>query len=99
MSSQKTGFESIVHHQSYFSHFLICPFFFAFSLYFVTSYQAMSSIATQSLFTRFLNSPAGPKTIHFWAPTFKWVRRKFTREIDETGFNMKTIGSCYCWFE
>ncbi|XP_022142591.1 mitochondrial pyruvate carrier 4 [Momordica charantia] len=20
----------------------------------------------------FLNHPAGPKTIHFWAPTFKW---------------------------
>ncbi|CAO3608843.1 unnamed protein product [Mucor hiemalis] len=32
----------------------------------------MSSVATQSLFNRFLNSPAGPKTIHFWAPTFKW---------------------------
>lgn len=22
--------------------------------------------------TAFLNHPAGPKTIHFWAPTFKW---------------------------
>lgn len=21
---------------------------------------------------RFWNHPAGPKTIHFWAPTFKW---------------------------
>lgn len=21
----------------------------------------------------FWNSPAGPKTIHFWAPTFKWA--------------------------
>ncbi|KAL7186621.1 hypothetical protein ACSBR2_028366 [Camellia fascicularis] len=21
----------------------------------------------------FWNHPAGPKTIHFWAPTFKWV--------------------------
>ncbi|KAG2202631.1 hypothetical protein INT47_002063 [Mucor saturninus] len=32
----------------------------------------MSFLATQSVFNRFLNSPAGPKTIHFWAPTFKW---------------------------
>ncbi|KAI9266393.1 mitochondrial pyruvate carrier [Helicostylum pulchrum] len=32
----------------------------------------MSSVASTSLLTRFLNSPAGPKTIHFWAPTFKW---------------------------
>ncbi|KAI9007073.1 putative FMP43-protein found in mitochondrial proteome [Gaertneriomyces semiglobifer] len=23
-------------------------------------------------FTRFLNHPAGPKTIHFWAPAMKW---------------------------
>jgi hypothetical protein len=33
----------------------------------------MSSVATQSLLSRFINSPAGPKTIHFWAPTMKWV--------------------------
>uniref|UniRef100_A0A0C9RRY0 Mitochondrial pyruvate carrier n=1 Tax=Wollemia nobilis TaxID=56998 RepID=A0A0C9RRY0_9CONI len=25
-----------------------------------------------SKFQAFLNHPAGPKTIHFWAPTFKW---------------------------
>ncbi|KAJ3021316.1 Mitochondrial pyruvate carrier 2 [Thoreauomyces humboldtii] len=25
-----------------------------------------------SAFQRFLNHPAGPKTIHFWAPTMKW---------------------------
>lgn len=25
-----------------------------------------------SAFTRFLNSPTGPRTIHFWAPTLKW---------------------------
>ena len=24
------------------------------------------------MFTKFLNHPAGPKTIHFWAPTMKW---------------------------
>ncbi|CAK9234439.1 unnamed protein product [Sphagnum jensenii] len=25
-----------------------------------------------SKLTAFWNHPAGPKTIHFWAPTFKW---------------------------
>jgi hypothetical protein len=25
-----------------------------------------------STFRAFLNHPAGPKTIHFWAPIFKW---------------------------
>ncbi|KAI9591088.1 mitochondrial pyruvate carrier [Syncephalis fuscata] len=25
-----------------------------------------------SAFQRFLNHPAGPKTIHFWAPAMKW---------------------------
>mmetsp|Transcript_6302 Transcript_6302/g.18079 ORF Transcript_6302/g.18079 Transcript_6302/m.18079 type:complete len:111 (-) Transcript_6302:1262-1594(-) len=24
-------------------------------------------------FQKFWNHPAGPKTIHFWAPTFKWA--------------------------
>ncbi|KAK2080745.1 Mitochondrial pyruvate carrier 4 [Prototheca wickerhamii] len=26
-----------------------------------------------SRFASFWNHPAGPKTIHFWAPTFKWA--------------------------
>ena len=25
-----------------------------------------------SAFQRFLNHPAGPKTVHFWAPVMKW---------------------------
>ncbi|KAF9159396.1 Mitochondrial pyruvate carrier 2 [Actinomortierella ambigua] len=37
----------------------------------------MSSSATnaiaQSGFQKFLNHPAGPKTIHFWAPAAKWA--------------------------
>ncbi|KAJ2000468.1 Mitochondrial pyruvate carrier subunit [Coemansia thaxteri] len=28
--------------------------------------------AGTSAFSRFLNSPVGPKTIHFWAPAMKW---------------------------
>ncbi|ORY97897.1 mitochondrial pyruvate carrier [Syncephalastrum racemosum] len=29
--------------------------------------------STQSVLQRFINSPAGPKTIHFWAPAAKWA--------------------------
>ncbi|KAJ1855891.1 Mitochondrial pyruvate carrier subunit [Coemansia sp. RSA 1822] len=28
--------------------------------------------ASTSAFSKFLNSPVGPKTIHFWAPAMKW---------------------------
>ncbi|CAO3652016.1 unnamed protein product [Mucor hiemalis] len=27
---------------------------------------------TKSVFRKFIDSPAGPKTIHFWAPAMKW---------------------------
>ena len=33
----------------------------------------MAAAASQSTFQKFLNSPAGPKTIHFWAPAMIWV--------------------------
>lgn len=33
-----------------------------------------NSLCVTSLFHFFSHHPAGPKTIHFWAPTFKWVR-------------------------
>ncbi|KAL1916505.1 uncharacterized protein VTP21DRAFT_5696 [Calcarisporiella thermophila] len=33
----------------------------------------MASAASQSAFQKFLNHPAGPKTIHFWAPAMKWA--------------------------
>ncbi|KAJ8660239.1 hypothetical protein O0I10_004099 [Lichtheimia ornata] len=33
----------------------------------------MTAVASQSAFQKFLNSPAGPKTIHFWAPAMKWA--------------------------
>jgi hypothetical protein len=29
-------------------------------------------MASQTALAAFLNHPAGPKTIHFWAPAFKW---------------------------
>ncbi|KAG2582219.1 hypothetical protein PVAP13_6KG198100 [Panicum virgatum] len=35
-----------------------------------------------SRFQAFWNHPAGPKTIHFWAPTFKW------------GINMANLIDC-----
>ncbi|KAK7537545.1 uncharacterized protein J3D65DRAFT_387110 [Phyllosticta citribraziliensis] len=28
--------------------------------------------SNQSGFSKFLNSPVGPKTVHFWAPVMKW---------------------------
>ncbi|KAK2447927.1 mitochondrial pyruvate carrier [Trifolium repens] len=31
-----------------------------------------SFVMAASKLQAFLNHPAGPKTIHFWAPTFKW---------------------------
>jgi mitochondrial pyruvate carrier 2 len=33
----------------------------------------MSTATVGSRLTAFWNHPAGPKTIHFWAPTFKWA--------------------------
>merc|ERR1712136_396683 len=30
-------------------------------------------LATMSAIRAFINHPAGPLTIHFWAPTFKWA--------------------------
>ncbi|KAI8476639.1 MAG: light induced protein like protein [Monoraphidium minutum] len=32
----------------------------------------MATAGLGSKFAAFWNHPAGPKTIHFWAPTFKW---------------------------
>ncbi|KAJ3049156.1 Mitochondrial pyruvate carrier 2 [Rhizophlyctis rosea] len=34
--------------------------------------MAAASGQAGSAFGRFLNHPAGPKTIHFWAPAMKW---------------------------
>ncbi|KND00662.1 protein 44 [Spizellomyces punctatus DAOM BR117] len=34
--------------------------------------MAAASAHTGSAFARFWNHPAGPKTIHFWAPAMKW---------------------------
>ncbi|KAI9018515.1 mitochondrial pyruvate carrier [Phycomyces nitens] len=34
--------------------------------------SSASSAVAQTAIQRFINSPAGPKTIHFWAPLTKW---------------------------
>ncbi|KAJ2818735.1 Mitochondrial pyruvate carrier subunit [Coemansia sp. 'formosensis'] len=34
--------------------------------------MSAAAAAGSSAFSRFLNSPVGPKTIHFWAPAMKW---------------------------
>ncbi|KAK5108815.1 hypothetical protein LTR62_007789 [Meristemomyces frigidus] len=33
---------------------------------------AIDAPVKESGFTRFYNSPVGPKTVHFWAPIMKW---------------------------
>ncbi|KAI9483371.1 MAG: mitochondrial pyruvate carrier [Benjaminiella poitrasii] len=35
--------------------------------------SAASQAVTKSAFRKFVDSPAGPKTIHFWAPAMKWA--------------------------
>lgn len=68
-----TLFISTLHFYCYiFFHFPTFSFFPSFSPFHIDRNMA-TTVATQSLFTKFLNSPAGPKTIHFWAPMFKWV--------------------------
>ncbi|KAJ9083898.1 Mitochondrial pyruvate carrier 2 [Entomophthora muscae] len=32
----------------------------------------MSAFFSNASFQSFLNHPAGPRTVHFWAPAFKW---------------------------
>ncbi|CAO3647564.1 unnamed protein product [Mucor fragilis] len=35
--------------------------------------SAASSAASKGALRKFIDSPAGPKTIHFWAPAMKWA--------------------------
>ncbi|KAF9288617.1 mitochondrial pyruvate carrier [Linnemannia elongata] len=35
--------------------------------------SSAAPVVAQSAFQKFLNHPAGPKTIHFWAPAAKWA--------------------------
>ena len=32
----------------------------------------MARLARRQMSEQWINSPAGPKTIHFWAPAWKW---------------------------
>lgn len=36
------------------------------------THTLMSSATINNIFRRMWNSPTGPKTVHFWAPTLKW---------------------------
>ncbi|PKI67757.1 mitochondrial pyruvate carrier 4-like isoform X1 [Punica granatum] len=47
----------------------------------------------------FWNHPAGPKTIHFWAPTFKWVisianAADFTKPPENISYPMQLVVAC-----
>lgn len=33
----------------------------------------MSSAPRNTMISKLMNSPAGPKTVHFWAPVMKWA--------------------------
>ncbi|KAG0055550.1 hypothetical protein BGZ89_002324 [Linnemannia elongata] len=49
--------------------------------------SSAAPVVAQSAFQKFLNHPAGPKTIHFWAPAAKWSD---DREIkDFTGVTIR----------
>ena len=37
-----------------------------------SSASNIAAKTSSTAFQRFLNHPAGPKTIHFWAPAMKW---------------------------
>ena len=43
--------------------------------------SAASSAVQKGAFRRFMDSPAGPKTIHFWAPAMKWVITKLQSSV------------------
>lgn len=38
--------------------------------------SAATSAVQKSAFRKFWDAPAGPKTIHFWAPAMKWVNKQ-----------------------
>lgn len=38
----------------------------------ITKKNMASTAGNASRFSRILNSETGPKTVHFWAPVFKW---------------------------
>ncbi|KAK8938089.1 hypothetical protein KSP40_PGU015399 [Platanthera guangdongensis] len=45
------------------------------------------------------NHPAGPKTIHFWAPTFKWVISianiaDFSKPPEKIGYPQQIVVAC-----
>jgi hypothetical protein len=44
-----------------------------FSLPYLKMSATAQSAVTKTVFRKFIDSPAGPKTIHFWAPAMKWV--------------------------
>jgi hypothetical protein len=55
-----------------------------------------AATASQSAMQRFINSPAGPKTIHFWAPAMKWVCIKLQQNKTSTSLIMTL--SCFSFF-
>ncbi|SMY19345.1 unnamed protein product [Zymoseptoria tritici ST99CH_1A5] len=60
---------------------------------------AEAAKATESGLARFLNSPVGPKTVHFWAPIMKWGlvlagAADFARPADQLSLSQNTALMC-----
>lgn len=61
------------------------------------------SAVTKSVFRKFIDSPAGPKTIHFWAPAMKWVKFQPENTLKDsssltTNVCVYCIGFGICWY-
>lgn len=67
--------------KDFFSSIVFSFFFSLFCIYpsFRNMATAATSAASKGAMRKFIDSPAGPKTIHFWAPAMKWVKHIITR--------------------
>lgn len=61
---------------------------------------SVQSAATKTVFRKFIDSPAGPKTIHFWAPAMKWVKisNLVKDNVIYSHFFIIIIVFSYCWY-
>lgn len=61
----------------------------------VMSAPAQSAV-TKGVLRKFIDSPAGPKTIHFWAPAMKWVNNN--NNTKNISFVTKTSKKKSVWY-
>ncbi|KAG9065810.1 hypothetical protein KI688_002107 [Linnemannia hyalina] len=56
--------------------------------------SSAAPVVAQSAFQKFLNHPAGPKTIHFWAPAAKWDVAFYRAKLHAYTLFMRTGWQC-----